>query len=181
MVIKYIRPVKPGSAEGLVADVYSQIKRDFGRISEPFMIHSPLPKLLAGTWMVCRETELVGNVPRAIKEAVAAAVSQLNQCPYCVDAHTIMLNAVGERQMASAISKAKYREISDEKARTIVDWALATTSPKVRVASLAAVFASRSTRNHWNRRILPLHKPHGKRALRRIAATFQPAISQIPR
>jgi AhpD family alkylhydroperoxidase len=129
-VIKYIRPVKPGSAEGLVADVYAQIKRDFGRISEPFMIHSPLPKLLAGAWMVCRETELVGNVSRAIKEAVAAAISQLNMCPYCVDAHTIMLYAVGERQMSNAISKAKYSEILDEKARKIVDWALATTSPR---------------------------------------------------
>src|SRR3972149_3042849 len=96
MGIKYIHPVKPGSAQGLVADVYVQVKRDFGRIAEPFLMHSPLPQLLAGAWMVCRETELVGNVPREVKEAVAAAVSQLNQCPYCVDAHTIMLDAAGE-------------------------------------------------------------------------------------
>ena len=129
-MIKHVHPVKPSAAEGLVADVYAQVKRDFGRIAEPFMIHSPLPKLLAGAWMVCRETELVGVVPRVTKEVVAASVSQLNKCPYCVDAHTIMLGAAGERGMANAITKARYNGISDAKTRMIVDWALATTSPR---------------------------------------------------
>jgi AhpD family alkylhydroperoxidase len=80
--------------------------------------------------MACRETELVGQVPRCFKEAVAAAVSQLNQCPYCVDAHTIMLQAAGERNTAHAISKAQYKEISEGQMRMLVDWALATTTPR---------------------------------------------------
>jgi AhpD family alkylhydroperoxidase len=130
MVIKYIRPVKPSSANGLVGGVYAQVERDFGRVVEPFQMHSPLPKLLAGAWMVCRETELVGVVPRSLKEVVAASVSQLNHCPYCVDAHTIMLTAAGEGKVANAISKARYEDISDEKAFMIAEWALATTSPR---------------------------------------------------
>ena len=133
MVIRYIRPVKPNSAKGLVADVYAQIKRDFGKVVEPFLLHSPLPKVLAGAWMVCRETELVGNVSRPVKEAVAAAISQLNQCPYCVDAHSIMLEAAGEQGLADAISKAMYEGISDDKIRLIVNWALATTTPRSEV------------------------------------------------
>ena len=126
---KYIQPVKPGSATGLVADVYGQIKEDFGKIAEPFLIHSPYPELLAGVWMVCRETELVGEVPREIKEAVAAAVSKANQCPYCVDAHTIMLSASGEKKTAQAISNEQYESIPDGKMRLIVEWALATNTP----------------------------------------------------
>ncbi len=129
-MIKYIRPVKPSSADGLVKGIYAQVERDFGRVVEPFQMHSPLPKLLAGAWMVCRETELVGMVPRAMKEIVAASVSQLNQCSYCVDAHTIMLTATGEGKVANAISKARYEDISDEKAFMFVQWALATTSPR---------------------------------------------------
>jgi AhpD family alkylhydroperoxidase len=129
-VIKYVHPVKPASASGLVAGVYAQVERDFGRVVEPFQLHSPLPKLLAGVWMACRETELVGVVPRATKEVVAATVSQLNQCPYCVDAHTIMLSAAGEGHTSSAISKARYEDISDEKLFMIVQWALANTSPR---------------------------------------------------
>ena len=80
--------------------------------------------------MVCRETELVGEVAREVKEAVAAAVSQLNTCPYCVDAHTIMLCAAGNRSTANAICNARYNDIADPKIRAIVNWALATNSPK---------------------------------------------------
>ena len=130
MVIKYIVSVKPSSASGLVAGVYAQVERDFGRVVEPFQLHSVLPKLLAGTWMACRETELVGVVPRALKEVVAATVSQLNHCAYCVDAHTIMLAAAGEGRVANAISKARYEDITDEKTFSIVQWALATTDPR---------------------------------------------------
>ena len=130
MVIRYIRPVKPSSATGLVAGVYAQIEKDFGRVVEPFQIHSPLPKLLAGAWMVCRETEIVGIVPRALKEVVAASVSQLNKCSYCLDAHTIMLTAAGEGKLANSISQGHYENIVDEKTFKIVQWALATTSPR---------------------------------------------------
>jgi len=130
MVIKYISVVKPSSASGLVAGVYAQVDRDFGRVVEPFQLHSPLPELLAGAWMACRETELVGVVPRTFKEVVAASVSQLNQCAYCVDAHTIMLSAAGEGKIANAISKARYEDITDEKTFSIIQWALATASPR---------------------------------------------------
>jgi len=128
-VIKYITAVKPSSASGLVRGVYAQVERDFGRVVEPFQLHSPLPELLAGAWMTCRESELVGAVPRNLKEVVAACVSQLNNCSYCVDAHTIMLSAMGEGKTANAISRAHYEDITDEKTFAVVQWALATTSP----------------------------------------------------
>ena len=104
-MIKYIQAIAPRHAEGLVEPVYAQIKRDFGKIVEPFLLHSPIPELLAGAWMVCRETELVGSVPRYIKEAAAVAVSQQNQCPYCIDAHTIMLCAENEKELSKIIKK----------------------------------------------------------------------------
>ncbi len=133
MGIRYIQPVKPNAAEGLVAEVYDQIKRDFGRVVEPFSLHSPLPKLLAGAWMASRESELVGDVPRGFKEAVAAAVSKLNHCPYCVDAHTIMLTATGESQIANTVSEARYDQISNVEIRQLVEWALATRTPEAKI------------------------------------------------
>lgn len=128
-MIKYIHPISPDSSQGLVAEVYSQVKRDFGRVVEPFTMHSQAPTLLAGVWMACRETELSGIVPRAVKETVAATVSMLNRCPYCVDAHTIMLNSTGDRDTANAISDACYWRIKDVRLRRIIDWALATSTP----------------------------------------------------
>ena len=127
--LQHLVPVKPSKAKGLVAQVYSQIKQDFGRIVEPFTLHSPLPQLLAGVWMASRESELVGNVPREAKEAIAACVSQLNKCPYCVDAHAIILTAKGDKKTAQQIIKEQYQNIKNPNTRKITEWALASLSP----------------------------------------------------
>ena len=133
--LKYIVPVKPSEAKGIVAKVYSQIKQDFGRIVEPFTLHSPIPQLLAAVWMASRESELVGNVPREIKETIAACISQLNQCPYCVDAHTILLTAKGDNNTARQITKKQYQNIKNPKTRKIAAWALSTLSPNSELLS----------------------------------------------
>ena len=100
MAIKYIDHILPGSKDEPVKEIYSQMKRDFGAIVEPFSLHSHIPDLLAGVWAACRETELIGIVPRKKKEVIASMVSQSNQCPYCVDAHSMMLNAMGEHKIS---------------------------------------------------------------------------------
>jgi AhpD family alkylhydroperoxidase len=138
-VIKYIHPVKIGSAQGLVGEIYAQIKRDFGRVVEPFALHSPLPKLLAGAWMACRETELAGSVPRSKKEAVAAAISVLNRCPYCVDAHSIMLDAAGEHAVADSLNHGRYSEIKDAEMRSVIQWALNTKEPEMGMPRLLSL------------------------------------------
>jgi AhpD family alkylhydroperoxidase len=130
LVIKYIKPTEDPNSDPLISEIYYQIKRDFGRIVEPFALHSPIPKLLAGVWMTSRETELVGLVPRRYKEAVAATVSSLNRCPYCVDAHTIMLYSTGEKKTANAISQQKFEQISDVEIKRLINWTLTTLSPE---------------------------------------------------
>ncbi len=128
-MIKYIQPITATKANGLTAQVYHQITRDFGALVEPFTLHSPAPQLLAGVWMATRETELVGSVRRDIKEAVAATVSRINQCPYCVDAHTMMLHATTAHNAATAISHERAAQIQDPALRAITVWAAATRSP----------------------------------------------------
>jgi len=129
MAINYVQTVTLDSAEGLVSRVYAQMKREFGTLAEPFTLHSPSPALLAGTWSACRECLLVGRVHRDVKEAVAATVSRINQCPYCVDAHTIMLSATSAHRAADAISHQHDEQIRDPAIRSIIDWAAATRSP----------------------------------------------------
>ncbi len=133
MAIRYVKVVAPNSAEGLAARVYPQIKKEFGALVEPFTLHSPSPELLAGAWSACRESLLVGSVRREVKEAVAATVSRINQCPYCVDAHTIMLNAISARNSADAIIHQRDDQIRDAAVRSMVEWAAATRSPGAKV------------------------------------------------
>ena len=128
-MIKHIQTVSITSASGLLAQAYPQIKRDFGALVEPFTLHASAPRLLAGVWMATRETELVGSVRREIKEAVAATISRLNQCPYCVDAHTVMLNATSAHGISTAISHEHDDQIQDTNIRQVVAWAKATRSP----------------------------------------------------
>ena len=72
--VNHIEHVAPRGARGVVADVYAEARREFGRLPEPVSMLSPNEELLAAWWATLRETVLAGQAPRARKEAVAAAV-----------------------------------------------------------------------------------------------------------
>ncbi len=127
-MIKYIKPVRPSAARGIVADVYAGIKREFGTLGEPLTLHAPKPDLLAGVWSAFRACVLAGRAPRDLKEAVAVTISKLNRCPYCIDAHTVMLHAAAAHRAAEAIEYGHDDEIEDEKMRAVAAWSAATRS-----------------------------------------------------
>ena len=55
--MNYISPIRRPPVWGLVGQVYSQIKHDFGVIADPFRLHSPVPDLLAGIWSATMSLE----------------------------------------------------------------------------------------------------------------------------
>jgi AhpD family alkylhydroperoxidase len=122
-----IAVIPPRKAEGLVAEVYAEIRHDFGAVVEPFTLHSPAPDLLAAVWRVFRESLIAGEADRYLKEAVATAVSGTNRCPWCVDAHTIMLHAADRHDVAAAMRRG--REPRDPEAAALIAWAQASRSP----------------------------------------------------
>jgi AhpD family alkylhydroperoxidase len=92
---RHVRPVPVTGATGLVASVYDRVESEFGMLAPPVVLHSPAPATLAASWMILREVLLApGLVPRRDKEAVAAAVSRANSCPYCVDVHATTLSGL---------------------------------------------------------------------------------------
>jgi AhpD family alkylhydroperoxidase len=93
------------------------------------MLHSAAPAVMAGVWAVLRESLLAGRADRAHKEAVAATISQLNACPFCVDAHTIMLHATADHAVAEAIRQKGYEGIEDPRLRALVMGLLAGRRP----------------------------------------------------
>jgi len=120
--IRYVTPVPPRAARGLVRDVYTQIERDFGMLAPPMALHSPAPSVLAAAWAMLRESLLVdGRAGRAIKETVAAAVSQANRCPYCVDVHGAAMSAWGLGDAAASL--AAGQTIDDAQVRAAAAWA----------------------------------------------------------
>jgi AhpD family alkylhydroperoxidase len=87
--VRYVSPVRRGAAQGVVGRVYEQVEQEFGVLAPSVALHSPAPEVLAASWVMLREILLVtGDVDRAAKEAVAAAVSLGNTCPWCAAVHS---------------------------------------------------------------------------------------------
>jgi AhpD family alkylhydroperoxidase len=100
-----VTPVRPSAAGDLVGQVYAQVVRDFGLLAPPVVLHSPSPAPLAACWLMLREILIVpGPAGRAAKEAVAAAVSLENTCPFCVTIHTSILTGLTGTADATALA-----------------------------------------------------------------------------
>lgn len=121
-------PAPPGDATGRTAEVYAQLAADFGIGRAPtFVALSAAPDLLAATWAVLRESLLAGRVPRTDKELVALGVSAVNRCPFCVDAHTVLLHATGDHRLAETVARGGTPD--DPAQAALVAWGGATATP----------------------------------------------------
>lgn len=118
---RYTSPAPPKSATGTVADVYAQLSSDFGiERASTFVVLSSAPTLLTGAWAVLRESLLAGRASRTGKEVVAAGVSLANRCPFCVNAHTVLLHATGDHRLAETILRGEQPD--DPEHRRLLAW-----------------------------------------------------------
>lgn len=125
--IRHVTPVRPGDADGLTAQVYRSMEREFGVLVPPVALHSPAPEALAATWLMLRETLLApGLVDRAVREAVASAVSVANACPYCVSVHSATLHGLVGGRDARTIAAGQVAEVTEPRLREAAVWATAT-------------------------------------------------------
>jgi alkylhydroperoxidase family enzyme len=122
--VKYVKTVPVAAAEGLVSAVYRQVADEMRLVVPPVLLHSPAPQTLAAYWMLMRETLLTGGaVDRLAKEAVAAAVSVANICPYCVDMHSIGMYDLANEHDAEAVAGDRVEEVADPRVRELAAWA----------------------------------------------------------
>jgi AhpD family alkylhydroperoxidase len=122
--VQHVVPVPSGAARGLTAEVYEQMERDFGMLAPPVMLHSPAPMVLAACWVMLRETLVAAGVAgRPVKEAVAAAVSRANRCPYCVEVHGAALAGLVSGRDAAAVLADRLADVADPEIRAAARWA----------------------------------------------------------
>lgn len=125
---RFFNPPPARAATGLAADVYAQLSADFIGPVPTFSAMSPAPELLAAAWALMRESLLAGHAPRVGKEVVAAAVSRANRCQFCVDAHVMLMHALGEHSLAEAVAAGETP--GDAGLARLLDWALASRAPR---------------------------------------------------
>ncbi|WBB80689.1 carboxymuconolactone decarboxylase family protein [Micromonospora sp. WMMD882] len=122
--VKYVTPVPPAEAGGVVAAVYAQAAEEQRLVTPPLLLHSPAPDTLAAYWMLMREPLMTGGVvDRMAKEAVAAAVSVSTICPYCVDMHSAGMYADADADDAEAIVADRVENVADPRIRRLATWA----------------------------------------------------------
>ena len=127
--LRQVQYLHPDPRDPRTAAARQQIRRDFGMLVPPFALHLPVPDALSAYWAIIREPTYGRRVDRATKEAVAAAVSTTNSCPYCVDVHTTTLHALGDPTSAAAIASGQPDAITDPDLHAVVTWARATRQP----------------------------------------------------
>ncbi|WP_033330577.1 carboxymuconolactone decarboxylase family protein [Streptomyces novaecaesareae] len=112
--IRRVTPPRPAGAGKAVAGVFAEAEREFGMLPPPIGLHAASPEVLAASWVMLRETLVAaGRVDRATKEAVAAAVSAANSCPYCVQVHGATLAALLPTAAASAAGGADAAGVAE--------------------------------------------------------------------
>ncbi len=128
--IHHIQAITEKDATGVIAQVYDQMRHDFGAVVEPVSLHAPSSQVLAGVWGILREPLVAGKkLDRGYKEAIAANVSQINACPWCVDAHTMMLHGTGNGDATEAVYADDVIAPASSKFGAIMAWAKATRTP----------------------------------------------------
>lgn len=121
--VRHVGVVSHKDATGVVRAVYDQAREEVGMLPEPVTMFSSAPHLVTATWAPFRESLLsTGEASRVVKEAVAARVSALNKCPYCVDAHTIMLYGGGAGDFATSLLSGTPDPAGDPELTAISDW-----------------------------------------------------------
>ncbi len=74
------------------------------------------------------ETLVVDGVDRAQKELVAAEVSRANECPYCVDVHTMVIQGAVDGSAESRLDHLPSGENESHRS-ALAEWAQATRDP----------------------------------------------------
>jgi hypothetical protein len=123
--IRFLRSPDLRRSSGLSAQVYRQLENEF-QLVPPLTLHSSNPDLMAGVWSACRESLIAGREGRALREAVAAAVSRSNECPYCAEVHASMLSGAGHYFPVPSFSHQENAAATEYPMVAAVRWAAAT-------------------------------------------------------
>ncbi|PWU57276.1 hypothetical protein DLJ47_03160 [Micromonospora sp. S4605] len=128
MTYRFFTPAKASTATGRTAAVYRQLRDEFLGPVPTFQALSPVPEVQAATWALMREALLAGDASRVDRELVAAAVSRANRCRFCVDAHVLLLHALGEHELAEVIARGGTPPVPRHV--ELVGWAEASRNPR---------------------------------------------------
>jgi uncharacterized peroxidase-related enzyme len=92
----FLKVTEPGHGSAQLQKPYDMLHTMFQMVPKVFVAQSIRPDLLEPLVQYVHRLMIEAHaLPRSIKELIAAYVSKLNSCSYCVDAHSAMVMAQG--------------------------------------------------------------------------------------
>jgi uncharacterized peroxidase-related enzyme len=128
--MSWIKEIDVSEAEGELAEMYTQLIEQRGKISNILKVHSLNPKAL-GSHLDLYMTLMFGKsgLDRMEREAIAVVVSANNECEYCVNHHVESLrHYVDDEDMLNMLATADGLETLEPRLSNIVRYAEKLTS-----------------------------------------------------
>lgn len=115
-----IHQIAPEKATGKVKDFYAAIQKKLGRVPNIFLNLGNSPSVLEGFLNFSGAADQTSLSPQ-LREQIALAVAQTNQCNYCLSAHTVIGKGAGLKD--EDIIHARKIESKDPKTQAILNFA----------------------------------------------------------
>ncbi len=120
-----ISVIEENVAQGGIQEAYTQIKQQMGVVPNVIKLFSSWPELFEAN-MKLFHTVMVSEtkLPRSVKEMIAALVSEINQCNYCVTHHVNFMKQYGVSDLVAETIRKDYRKAGlDGKTLKLLEYA----------------------------------------------------------
>ena len=120
--MSWIEEIEVGEADGQLAEMYDQLVRQRGKISNILKVHSLNPAAM-GNHLDLYMTLMFGRsgLSRLEREAIAVVVSANNECEYCVNHHTEALrHYIDDEETLAMLASADGLETLEPRLSNIV-------------------------------------------------------------
>jgi uncharacterized peroxidase-related enzyme len=118
-----IKSAEPETATGKTAELLEEAREEFGAIPNSVKTMAASPAVLEGYIRLADSLE-GSELSGAVAERIAIGVAQLNQCGYCLSAHSYIAEKVLRLEPAE-LDRARRFESNDERAAAVLEFAQA--------------------------------------------------------
>ncbi len=115
-----IEPVAPDTADAQAQQLLAQVKKKLGRVPNLLRVFAHSPAALEG-YLGLSGALGQGLLAPKLREQIALTVGEINQCTYCLSAHTAIARLTGLDD--AAILDARSARAADPKAAAILSLA----------------------------------------------------------
>jgi uncharacterized peroxidase-related enzyme len=112
-----VNTIQPDKASSTIQDIYRDFEKKLGRVPNIFLNMGNSAAVLKG-YIALNQAANETSLEPKVREQIALAVSQTNQCQYCLSAHTTIGKGAGLKDLE--MIQARQGQAQDPKIQSIL-------------------------------------------------------------